>query len=145
MWPADWNMNQLEYIPAARKSKSLKMDLFPFELWIKIFGHLNLSDLMSLRVVAFAKNWSKSWKRWRLENWFLCQTRISGTVTSIPCQEKEFGFFVNEVKELATIFSFSKYLLSSSFSNGPYSIFQASLREIAQGHQRDRIGGYQQI
>ena len=96
------------------------MDQLPLELYLKIFGHLDLSDLMSLRLVC--KKFEYTVKKVKIcelvfEKDFWKSSNFSSAI------EDKLWLFVNEIKQFDSFFNFSAYLLSSSFlSSGPFNV-----------------------
>ena len=110
-----------------------KMDRLPIELSVIIFDHLDLVDLMALRLVC--KKFEQTVKRVKIRELVFLNAREFWTSSAYETNKSWIP--MNAAKELGAIFNFSKYLLSSSpLSGGPFDVRSLkrlsirSLREV---------------
>lgn len=95
------------------------MDQLPLELIFKIFGNLDLSELMALRLVC--KQFECIVKEVKIRELVLKRDFWRADYSSL--KKKTLWLCTNKLQELDAFFSLSKYLLSGSFlSGGPFNV-----------------------
>ena len=126
------------------------MDQLPLELHLRIFRQLGLSDLMSLRLVCKKFEYIVRGLKIR-ELVFVKNENFLESISNHFNEFSEFWFTLNETKDLRAIFSFSRYLLSSSFFlGGPFNVRSLKRLSIyslndAQRIQLEDINRFQQL
>ena len=95
------------------------MERLPLELSLKICDHLDLVDLMALRLVC--KKFEQIVKRVTIRELVFVNAQKFWTSSAYGTNKSWLP--MNVAKEFGAIFNFSKYLLSSSFfSGGPFDV-----------------------
>lgn len=105
--------------------KGRKMDQLPVEINLKIFSQLDLADLMALRLVC--KKFVYIVKEVKIRELIFAKDFVFWKMlylSSFSYKLKDQAwFFVNNLKEFGSVFSFTKYFLANScLPDGPFNV-----------------------
>lgn len=96
------------------------MDQLPLEMNLKILNHLDLSELMALRLVC--KKFECIVKEVKIRELIFVRHNYFWQTLHRLCPEENFWFFADELKEISATFRYSKHFINGSFfSDGPFN------------------------